>query len=537
MNEKSTLVEDEQSFFGDEQNNKYSENNKSQINESKNSSNPEKTFEILNDEITKVIENKKDISYNSNSNLKSFDQQQVNDSLFNSRYWCNNKNHESNINYLNNSDSKKEQINFQNLDKSNEITQNSKSDEEFFFNEEDFEEKPDSINEITSININKNSFNENSTNNIKNNTAQKEENRFISLNTPTKINNQNYFNSFAHYPSPYSMNSFIQYNNYNYSSSNKKSCISTNIGSSDNKIKKDLEFEGENSEYNNITNMNIYNNLIPKMNLSMVYYLPIQQNIQINNTFIDSKNKLNNIISDNYKNINQEKSNEQDKIYENNINQNSIYKRKLSAFSAFESKELIKSAITSNNNPSNNNQYKFRSHHKNNIDNEPEKNKLNLNDIISGIDTRTTVMIRNIPIKYTDDILIEALGEFKGKYDCLYLPYDYEKNGNKGYAFINFVHPLHILYFYEKFSGKKWELFESSKICELNMANFQGISEIQKHAKNYKGTKKPKFYNDKNEKSKFIIPSKYLSKLKERFPKMKYIENKTKKILVIDNFE
>lgn len=56
-----------------------------------------------------------------------------------------------------------------------------------------------------------------------------------------------------------------------------------------------------------------------------------------------------------------------------------------------------------------------------------KKNLLNLDDIVSGKDTRTTVMIRNIPIKYTDANLIEALKEFKGKYDCLYMPFDYEK--------------------------------------------------------------------------------------------------------------
>ena len=38
-----------------------------------------------------------------------------------------------------------------------------------------------------------------------------------------------------------------------------------------------------------------------------------------------------------------------------------------------------------------------------------EKNFLNLDDIISDKYTRTTIMIRNIPIKYTDNILIEEL--------------------------------------------------------------------------------------------------------------------------------
>ena len=97
-----------------------------------------------------------------------------------------------------------------------------------------------------------------------------------------------------------------------------------------------------------------------------------------------------------------------------------------------------------------------------------EKQILNLEDIVTGKDNLTNVMIRNIPIKYIDDLLIETLNEFNGKYDCLYMPYDYEKNGSKGYAFINFVNALHILYFYEKFNGKKWAHFISSKICGLN---------------------------------------------------------------------
>ena len=34
-----------------------------------------------------------------------------------------------------------------------------------------------------------------------------------------------------------------------------------------------------------------------------------------------------------------------------------------------------------------------------------------------------------------------------------------------------------------------------------------------------------------------VIPSKYLFKMKKRFPKMQYTENKTKKVLVIKSFE
>ena len=166
-----------------------------------------------------------------------------------------------------------------------------------------------------------------------------------------------------------------------------------------------------------------------------------------------------------------------------------------------------------------------------------EKLILNLDDIVTGKNTCTTVMIRNIPYKYTDDILIVALEEFNGKYDCLYMPYDYEKNCNKGYAFINFVNPLHILYFYEKFNGKKWPLFESSKICEINLSHFQGIYKIQKHAQNYKGCNKPIYSSGNENNETMIIPSKYLLKLQERFPKMVFTEDKIKKIIIVKSFE
>ena len=162
-----------------------------------------------------------------------------------------------------------------------------------------------------------------------------------------------------------------------------------------------------------------------------------------------------------------------------------------------------------------------------------ENQLLNLDDIVKGENTCTTIKIKNIPTKYTDEILIIELNEFKGKYDCLYLPYDYDKNQNKGYAFINFVNPLHILYFYEKFNGKQWIHFERSNICELNYAHFQGINEIQKHSKNYKG--RIKFSNENNEN--MIIPSKYLPKLKIRFPKMQFSEDKDKNIIVVKSFE
>merc|ERR1719199_1818495 len=51
----------------------------------------------------------------------------------------------------------------------------------------------------------------------------------------------------------------------------------------------------------------------------------------------------------------------------------------------------------------------------------------------------TTVMLRNIPNKYTRDMLVEQLKwQLAGQFDFLYLPTDFRNKCNVGYAFINF---------------------------------------------------------------------------------------------------
>ncbi|KAL0443756.1 UNVERIFIED_CONTAM: protein MEI2-like 2 [Sesamum latifolium] len=76
--------------------------------------------------------------------------------------------------------------------------------------------------------------------------------------------------------------------------------------------------------------------------------------------------------------------------------------------------------------------------------------QLDLDKIISGEDVRTTLMIKNIPNKYTSKMLLAAIDEtHKGTYDFLYLPIDFKNKCNVGYAFINMVAPSHIITFYE----------------------------------------------------------------------------------------
>ncbi|KAL1834055.1 hypothetical protein ACET3Z_003706 [Daucus carota] len=111
--------------------------------------------------------------------------------------------------------------------------------------------------------------------------------------------------------------------------------------------------------------------------------------------------------------------------------------------------------------------------------------QLDLEKIRSGEDTRTTLMIKNIPNKYTSKMLLAAIDEnHKGTYDFLYLPIDFKNKCNVGYAFINMLSPMHIIPFYQAFDGKKWEKFNSEKVASLAYARIQGKTALVTHFQN-----------------------------------------------------
>lgn len=111
--------------------------------------------------------------------------------------------------------------------------------------------------------------------------------------------------------------------------------------------------------------------------------------------------------------------------------------------------------------------------------------QLDLDKIIRGEDTRTTLMIKNIPNKYTAKMLLAAINEsHNGTYDFVYLPIDFKNKCNVGYAFINMVSPSHIISFYEAFNGKKWEKFNSEKVATLAYARIQGKLALITHFQN-----------------------------------------------------
>lgn len=101
------------------------------------------------------------------------------------------------------------------------------------------------------------------------------------------------------------------------------------------------------------------------------------------------------------------------------------------------------------------------------------------------VDGRTTVMIRHIPNKYTEEMLLEEINRnHRVKFNFLYLPIDYFNSCNVGYAFLNFIHTKFIQDFYREFHGKRWNKFNSEKICELAYARIQGTTSLIDHFQN-----------------------------------------------------
>ncbi|KAL3655905.1 hypothetical protein CASFOL_000301 [Castilleja foliolosa] len=111
--------------------------------------------------------------------------------------------------------------------------------------------------------------------------------------------------------------------------------------------------------------------------------------------------------------------------------------------------------------------------------------ELDLDRIARGDDKRTTLMIKNIPNKYTSKMLLTAIDErHRGTYDFIYLPIDFKNKCNVGYAFINMTEPSLIVPFYQTFNGKKWEKFNSEKVASLAYARIQGKDALVAHFQN-----------------------------------------------------
>mmetsp|Transcript_139163 Transcript_139163/g.444646 ORF Transcript_139163/g.444646 Transcript_139163/m.444646 type:complete len:469 (-) Transcript_139163:100-1506(-) len=88
-------------------------------------------------------------------------------------------------------------------------------------------------------------------------------------------------------------------------------------------------------------------------------------------------------------------------------------------------------------------------------------------------DTRTTVMLRNVPSNYSRDMVLDLINEkgFAGKYDFLYLPIDFRTQACLGYAFVNLAAPEDVAEFWRTFSGFADWVVPSKKVCRVTWSD------------------------------------------------------------------
>ncbi|KAM7269681.1 hypothetical protein ACFE04_025178 [Oxalis oulophora] len=118
-------------------------------------------------------------------------------------------------------------------------------------------------------------------------------------------------------------------------------------------------------------------------------------------------------------------------------------------------------------------------------------------------ETRTTLMIKNIPNKYSQKLMLNMLDNHcihvneqnrigddqplpLSSYDFLYLPIDFNNKCNVGYGFVNMTTPEAAWRLYKAFHNQHWEVFNSRKICEVTYARVQGLEALKEHFKNSK---------------------------------------------------
>lgn len=94
------------------------------------------------------------------------------------------------------------------------------------------------------------------------------------------------------------------------------------------------------------------------------------------------------------------------------------------------------------------------------------------------VDSRTTVMLRNMPNNYTRAMLLSMLDEegFKGLYDFVYLPVDFARHAGLGYAFINLTDPATAARFWRTFDGYNRWVIPTSKVSSVSWSEpLQGL--------------------------------------------------------------
>ncbi|CAE7508793.1 TE1 [Symbiodinium microadriaticum] len=83
---------------------------------------------------------------------------------------------------------------------------------------------------------------------------------------------------------------------------------------------------------------------------------------------------------------------------------------------------------------------------------------------------RTTLMLRNVPNNYSREMFLAMLNEhgFAGRYDFVYLPCDFYRQANLGYAFVNLVDGAAVDALWRTFDGFSGWALPTAKVCQVS---------------------------------------------------------------------
>merc|ERR1712226_1484683 len=94
-------------------------------------------------------------------------------------------------------------------------------------------------------------------------------------------------------------------------------------------------------------------------------------------------------------------------------------------------------------------------------------------------DTRTTLMLRNLPSDYNRELFLDMLDDecLAGEYDFVYFPVDFQTGSGLGYAFVNFTSHEEAVRAWQLLDGFKDWFVGSTKVCEARWSNpVQGLT-------------------------------------------------------------